>query len=35
MITAILPQDLLFDNLVPPEDEDNNDVILEVRAGLS
>ncbi|XP_028391455.1 uncharacterized protein LOC114516231 [Dendronephthya gigantea] len=26
-------KDLLFDNLVPPEDEDNNDVILEVRAG--
>ncbi|CAB4030728.1 Peptide chain release factor 1 [Paramuricea clavata] len=26
-------KDVLFDNLVPAEDEDNNDVILEVRAG--
>lgn len=26
---------MLFDNLVPAEDEDNNDVILEVRAGIT
>ena len=25
----------MFDNLVPAEDEDNNDVILEVRAGIT
>lgn len=25
----------MFDNLVPSDDEDNNDVILEVRAGIS
>ena len=26
---------MMFDNIIPAEDEDNNNVILEVRAGIT